>query len=1306
MAKGGTITRQELANDDVLRWGVEYAKNLQLAIDKTEELKKIALQFNDISKGFKKVNNNKELLDLKEKEIKLTKLASQAEKERNNALIQAQKIKYEKIRTEKLQYELDIKRQNARKKNTQLTAKERYELTELNKRAREAAKLSSALSTEYEKQSLKLTLLRRKYKDIALTQGENSVKARRLRNEIAKLDAALKKVDANVGQFQRNVGNYGKAMASAANAARNMASALGFTGGLFLFVQTMRDANNIVRSFGKTMSNIAGIYRTNRKDLASLEEKIISVAGASVNTATEVANLAESLATLGKSDKEIETLLEPVNNLSIGLNAASDEAGEFLVQMLNTFGESSDEAGKYADIIATIRTSTSLDFQKMRDSFQYLAPISKALNKDIAYTGSLIGILADNGIKAERAGRLLGTAQQSLAKVGKTLNDALDELNEAKKNNVSELDLLKLASELFGKQAAALGVVLADNTDLIDKNAEAIRNNSGALNDLVNEQLQSLDAHFRILESRWEEFILNADKSTGASNDLKRVLKFLADNLETVINTTITIVKWFAIYKGVVLATNLVVGLASKANTLYRLSLIAMNGGIKKVILSMKALKVATASSGIGLFLVVLGSAYELFSSFSEGAEEATDEMKKLNEEMDIFTRAGKRYTEGVLTRKEGIDQISASFEGQTQILNRVEDRLKRYADANYQYNEEHIRQAKELIKNTHETEISKIKEKINVAATFSDRQIKYLLQEIAGYQALEKVIKKNEELLDKQDADKKKRAEQQSKEDEKRRKLLARDAFNLEKYKYEQIIAFDKAIIEDEEESTAKRLLSNKSFIDKSIELLRFEAREAIKNAKGRADKIKEIELRFQSDKAAIEKEGQENVEKILSDSFNKRKTLIENQKKLQEEQLQDRLTREQNNLNEALQKEGLTLKEREKLIEDHEKRVAKIKQEAAEKVLKVRIGLLEQELKKEGYTKEQREQLAKLLSDAKLALSELTTKGIVSNLEEQKEAERRIQEFKIEQIRNASNVIADSLNLDSANLERFLTGIVDGFGKGIEGVLNGISSTASIVGDVMNSIYQGNVDELNYQIQANEEYYNKRIELAEGDKVKQDLLRKEQEKKREELEKKKRKEQAKSAKLQRDMAIFQIGINTAQAILGIWAQVPKFDFGVSAGIMTALVSALGIAQIAAVASKPIPKYARGTDFHKGGFAEVAEERPEVILEPNKPAYVVDKRSVLDLPRGTKVVSSIDKYKQLQRASILASLDIENRQLQSYQEKQNSFDNSMMSELVEETRKSRKAFEKNKPNVIVQQSKSVDFEHELFRLKNTDWDS
>lgn len=62
------------------------------------------------------------------------------------------------------------------------------------------------------------------------------------------------------------------------------------------------------------------------------------------------------------------------------------------------------------------------------------------------------------------------------------------------------------------------------------------------------------------------------------------------------------------------------------------------------------------------------------------------------------------------------------------------------------------------------------------------------------------------------------------------------------------------------------------------------------------------------------------------------------------------------------------------------------------------------------------------------------------------------------------------------------------------------------------------------------------------------------------------------KQAKRQRMISAAQIVMSTAQAIIGIWAQFPKFDFGATAAVMSGVVGALGALQLATVLATPLP--------------------------------------------------------------------------------------------------------------------------------------
>lgn len=91
------------------------------------------------------------------------------------------------------------------------------------------------------------------------------------------------------------------------------------------------------------------------------------------------------------------------------------------------------------------------------------------------------------------------------------------------------------------------------------------------------------------------------------------------------------------------------------------------------------------------------------------------------------------------------------------------------------------------------------------------------------------------------------------------------------------------------------------------------------------------------------------------------------------------------------------------------------------------------------------------------------------------------------------------------------------------------------------------------------------------------------------------------KQAIMDRAMALFNIGVNTASAIMKIWAETPKADFGVMTGVLTALAAATGAAQTAAVLAQPLPKARKGGRIegatHEAGGVLVNTEDDERIV-------------------------------------------------------------------------------------------------------------
>lgn len=175
-----------------------------------------------------------------------------------------------------------------------------------------------------------------------------------------------------------------------------------------------------------------------------------------------------------------------------------------------------------------------------------------------------------------------------------------------------------------------------------------------------------------------------------------------------------------------------------------------------------------------------------------------------------------------------------------------------------------------------------------------------------------------------------------------------------------------------------------------------------------------------------------------------------------------------------------------------------------------------------------------------------------------------------------------------------------------------NSIAESAQQAGDIMAEFSQRNFDNEYRRLEA-----QKYISLkSAGDSAEAKAkIESDYEKKHKEIANRENKAKQKQA-------IFNIAIDTAQAIM---ATVGKKGF---AGLPMALIlGALGAAQIALVASQKIPQYFDGTDNHIGGMMLVNDGQganfQEKVILPNGKEIMPEGRNVLmNAPKGTKVLT------------------------------------------------------------------------------------
>ena len=188
-----------------------------------------------------------------------------------------------------------------------------------------------------------------------------------------------------------------------------------------------------------------------------------------------------------------------------------------------------------------------------------------------------------------------------------------------------------------------------------------------------------------------------------------------------------------------------------------------------------------------------------------------------------------------------------------------------------------------------------------------------------------------------------------------------------------------------------------------------------------------------------------------------------------------------------------------------------------------------------------------------------------------------------------------------------------VDGFGENFAVTFNAIAESAQEAFNFISNASQNRFDAEKNRLQ---DQYDVAIGFANGNKAAEEKLAND-------LEKRKKEIANREAKAKQKQAIFNIAIDTAQAIMGLWAK-PGFPAAIPLAIA---VGALGAAQIGIVAAQKIPQYAEGTDNHSGGLMLVNDAKgssyQEKVIFPNGKEFIPQGRNVLmDAPAGTKVLT------------------------------------------------------------------------------------
>lgn len=680
----GQIKRSDIAEADLYKEIRDSAKKTLTELDKMNVgLKKTATTISKTlnsslkksTEGINKMSKAVAQADATMKQsVQVDKAKAQATKAQIQAERELERLQQDKIRTSKMESQEKERLLKQQQRQKKLMDQETNAYKKLVKATRDQKNESKRLGAEL----LKLEQAGKK----------NTKEYRKLQMQYDKVtrsarsgDKQLKKLDKTVGDNFRNVGNYRSALGKLQGAFASLGIAMGGA-------MVIRNVFDTVKKFDQATANLASVLGVSREQMKGLTDDAMKYGSTTRFTAEEVANLQTEFAKLGFTQDEIKNVTEATLNLASATGTDLAESATVVGATVRGFGLSTEQTARVTDVMSKSFSSSSLDMQKFSTAMGNVAPVAKNAGLNIEETTALLGTLTDNGIDASTAGTGLRNVFLELTKQGLTFEQAMNMIQNSTDKNATAL-------ELFGKRGATIGTVLADNTYNIDALTNALYDSAGATQIMADMQLDTLGGSLDLLTSAWDGYILKANEAGGVGDMMKNGIKFLADNLETILDVVVGLTKAWIQYK-------IVVGLSSQANRLMgsSMKLMGTQSGIMAKGLTLAksgiaGLKAGFASLGKALqaniFGIIILALYKLYEAMnvvnteSEQMEEingrlqqaSADSAVKLEQEtvqLDVLVGAIKSANKTNGEREKLIDDLNKKY-GTT--LENIQDETK-----------------------------------------------------------------------------------------------------------------------------------------------------------------------------------------------------------------------------------------------------------------------------------------------------------------------------------------------------------------------------------------------------------------------------------------------------------------------------------------------------------------------------------------------------------------------------------------------------------------------------------------------------
>lgn len=289
-------------------------------------------------------------------------------------------------------------------------------------------------------------------------------------------------------------------------------------------------ASKLGVNFEDAMAKVQATSGASGEELAQLEAKAREMGATTRFSASEAAEALYYMSLAGWNSQQMLSGLDGVMSLAAASGEDLGQVSDIVTDGLSAFGLQAEDSARMADVLAAAASNANTDVAGLGGAFKYVAPVAGALGFTMEDTSVAIGLMANSGIKAEKAGTALRTMMTNMASPTKAMKDAMKKLGISmtdSEGNMKSFDTImkelrgtfdgltekqqaQYAATIFGKEAmsGALAIINASEEDY-DKLTAAVQGSEGAAKSMAETMENTLGGKLRTLRSNTEELALS-----------------------------------------------------------------------------------------------------------------------------------------------------------------------------------------------------------------------------------------------------------------------------------------------------------------------------------------------------------------------------------------------------------------------------------------------------------------------------------------------------------------------------------------------------------------------------------------------------------------------------------------------------------------------------------------------------------------------------------------------------------------------------------------------------------------------------